>query len=183
MRLRIAEIADVPALQELIARSARALSVGFYSADQAEAAIVHVFGVDSQLLADRTYFLIEEDGEIVACGGWSRRRTLFGGDQAKSGPDPLLDPASEPARIRAFFVDPGRARRGLGRRLLDACTEAARRGGFQALELVSTLPGEPLYRACGFTDVERFVLDLPGGVRVPVIRMRREITAPAAGSS
>src|SRR5262249_48777516 len=149
MRLRAAEFADVPALQALIVRSARALSAGFYTPEQAEASIRYVFGVDSQLLHDHTYFLIEEGGEIVACGGWSRRRTLFGGDQAKSGPDPLLDPATEPARIRAFFVDPGMARRGLGRRLLDACVEAASAAGFRALELVSTLPGEPLYLACG----------------------------------
>ena len=171
MRLRAAAEEDVPALQALIARSARELSVGFYTAEQAEAAIRFVFGVDSQLLADRTYLLIEEKGAIVACGGWSRRRTLFGGDQLKSGPDPLLDPAIEPARIRAFFVEPKRARRGLGRRLL----EEAQAAGFRALELVSTLPGEPLYRACGFTAVERFALDLPGGICVPVVRMRREI--------
>ena len=175
MTLRTAERSDIPVLQDLIACSARALSVGFYTPEQAEAALRCVFGVDTQLLADGTYFLIEEDERIVACGGWSRRRTLFGGDQAKSGPDPLLDPATEPARIRAFFVHPGRARRGLGRRLLETCVEAAHEAGFRTLELVSTLPGEPLYRACGFTDVERFTLDLPGGVRLPVVRMRREI--------
>ena len=175
MRLRAAAEGDVPALQELIARSARELSVGFYTPEQAEAAIRYVFGVDSQLLADQTYLLIEEEGETVACGGWSRRRTLFGGDQAKSGPDPLLDPAAEPARIRAFFVEPRMARRGLGRKLLEVCEEAARAAGFRALELVSTLPGEPRYRACGFTELERFTLELPGGVCVPVVRMRRAI--------
>jgi len=175
MRLRAAAEGDVPALQDLIARSARELSVGFYTPEQAEAAIRYVFGVDSQLLADQTYLLIEEEGEIVACGGWSRRRTLFGGDQAKSGPDPLLDPAAEPARIRAFFVEPRMARRGLGRKLLEVCEEAARAAGFRALELVSTLPGEPLYRACGFAELERFTLELPGGVCVPVVRMRRGI--------
>jgi len=175
MLLRAAAEGDVPALQELIARSARALSVGFYTPEQAEAAVRYVFGVDSQLVADRTYFLIEEEGEIIACGGWSRRRTLFGGDQAKSGPDPLLDPAADPARIRAFFVEPRLARRGLGRKLMQACEEAARAAGFRALELVSTLPGEPLYGACGFTELERFALDLPGGVRVPVVRMGRQL--------
>ena len=175
MHLRVAAREDVAALQELIRRSARELSAGFYTPEQAEAAIQHVFGVDSQLLADGTYFLIEDGGEIVACGGWSRRCTLFGGDQAKWGPDPVLDPATEPARIRAFFVEPTRARRGLGRRLLDVCAEEAQAAGFRALELVSTLPGEPLYRACGFTEVERFALDLPGGICVPVVRMRREI--------
>jgi GNAT superfamily N-acetyltransferase len=173
--LRIAESADVPVLQGLIVRSARALSAGYYTPEQTEAAIRHVFGVDSQLIADRTYFLIERDGEVVACGGWSRRRTLFGGDQAKSAADPLLDPAVEAARIRAFFVDPRMARRGLGRELMTACTEAARSAGFTALELVATLPGEPLYLAAGFAVTERMELDLPPGIRVPVLRMRRAL--------
>lgn len=173
--LRPAQAADIPVLQELIARSGRALSVGYYSAAQAEAITRFVFGVDTQLIEDRTYFVIEHDGRIVACGGWSRRRTLFGGDQTKRGADPLLDPATEPARIRAFFVDPVMARRGLGRLLMNACVGAARRAGFTALELVSTLPGEPLYLACGFAIVERFELDLPGDVRVPVSRMTMTI--------
>jgi len=156
----------------LIARSARGLSVGYYTPAQTEAAIRHVFGVDSQLIADRTYFVIEAHGRIVACGGWSRRRTLFGGDQAKSGDDALLDPDSEPARVRAFFVDPLETRRGLGRRLMNECLVAARAAGFRALELVSTLPGEPLYLASGFRVIERFELTLPGDIRVPVTRMR-----------
>jgi N-acetylglutamate synthase-like GNAT family acetyltransferase len=171
-RLRLAQLDDVAELQALIARSARGLSVGYYTAAQTEAAIRHVFGVDSQLIADRTYLVIEADGRIVACGGWSRRRTLFGGDQAKSGDDPLLDPVSEPARIRAFFVDPLETRRGLGRRLVNECLVAARAAGFRALELVSTLPGEPLYLASGFRVIERFELTLPGDIRVPVTRMR-----------
>src|SRR5690242_20642728 len=117
-RLRLARFDDVADLQGLIARSARGLSVGYYTPAQTDAAVRYVFGVDSQLIADRTYFVVENDGQVVACGGWSRRRPLFGGDQAKSGPDPLLDPATEPARIRAFFVDPPMARRGLGRQLM-----------------------------------------------------------------
>ncbi len=171
-RLRLAQLDDVAELQALIARSARGLSVGYYRPAQTEAAIRHVFGVDSQLIADRTYFLIEADGRIVACGGWSRRRTLFGGDQAKSGDDALLDPVIEPARVRAFFVDPLETRRGLGRRLMNECLVAARAAGFRALELVSTLPGEPLYLASGFRVIERFELTLPGDIRVPVTRMR-----------
>jgi len=171
-RLRLAQLDDVTGLQALIARSARGLSVGYYRPAQTEAAIRHVFGVDSQLIADRTYFLIEADGRIVACGGWSRRRTLFGGDQAKSGDDALLDPVIEPARVRAFFVDPLETRRGLGRRLMNECLVAARAAGFRALELVSTLPGEPLYLASGFRVIERFELTLPGDIRVPVTRMR-----------
>lgn len=171
-RLRLAQLTDVADLQDLIARSARALSVGFYSPAQTEAAVTHVFGVDSQLIADRTYFVIADDAHLVACGGWSRRRTLFGGDQAKSGTDRLLDPATEPARIRAFFVDPQLTRRGLGRQLMSACVGAARAAGFGALELVSTLPGEPLYVATGFSVVERFDLVLPGNILLPVTRMR-----------
>ena len=170
--LRCAQLADIPVLKELIARSGRALSVGYYTAAQAESISTHVFGVDTQLIADETYFVIETSAGIVACGGWSRRRTLFGGDQTKLGDDPLLDPVTEAARIRAFFVDPAMTRRGYGRQLMRACIGAARQAGFTTLQLVSTLPGEPLYRASGFSVVERFELDLPDAVRVPVARMR-----------
>ena len=170
-RVRLAQPKDVADLQDLITRSARGLSVGYYTPAQTEAAVRYVFGVDSQLIADRTYFVIEADAQLVACGGWSRRRTLFGGDQAKSGPDPLLDPATEPARIRAFFVDPRMTRRGLGSQLMSECIGAARAAGFGALELVSTLPGEPLYVATGFSVIERFDLTLPGNIPLPVIKM------------
>jgi GNAT superfamily N-acetyltransferase len=173
--LRHARLADAPALQDLIARSGRELSVPYYTPAQAEAITRHVFGVDTQLIEDRTYFVIEHADAIVACGGWSKRRTLFGGDQVKTGADPLLDPLADPARIRAFFVDPAKARQGLGRRLMQECAERARACGFQALELVSTLPGEPLYLASGFTMCERFELALPGGVHVPVSRMRKQL--------
>lgn len=168
-------------LQALIERSGIALSAGFYTPEQAAAITRHVYGVDTQLIEDGTYFVIEaanagDCAGVAACGGWSFRRTLYGGDKMKSGADPLLDPATEPARIRAFFVDPAYARQGLGRRLLAACIEAARAAGFAEMELVSTLPGEPLYRAEGFDIVEPFALDLPG-VRVPVSLMRRRIAA------
>lgn len=114
------------------------------------------------------------DGPIAA-GGWSARRTLYGGDQAKSADDPRLDPAVDPARIRAFFVDPAWARRGLGRALYATCAAAARRAGFHALELMSTMPGEPLYAALGFHVVERVVQRLPGNVDVELARMRIEM--------
>ena len=169
--LRTAQPSDIPELEALIARSARGLSRGYYTPAQTEAAVKYVFGVDSQLIADRTYFLIE-DGRVVACGGWSRRRTLFGGDRAKVGVDPLLDPATEAARIRAFFVDPQLPRRGFGRQLMRECIDAARAAGFGALELVSTLPGEPFYLATGFSVIERFDLTLPADIRVPVMKMR-----------
>jgi N-acetylglutamate synthase-like GNAT family acetyltransferase len=171
--LRHATLADVPALQRLISRSGRELSLPYYTPVQAEAITRHVFGVDTQLIEDLTYFVIEQDDVITACGGWSKRQTLFGGDQVKTGPDPLLDPSKDPARVRAFFVDPSRARQGLGRRLMQECAEKARASGFKALELVSTLPGEPLYLASGFVVCERFELSLPGGAQVPVSRMHR----------
>ena len=111
---------DIPVLQQLIALSARGLGVGYYTPAQTESAIKYVFGVDTQLLIDGTYFAVEEDGEIIACGGWSKRSTLFGGDQFKTVADPLLDPAKDAARIRAFFVHPDKARLGVGRMLLNA---------------------------------------------------------------
>lgn len=177
--LRRAEAADIAAMEALIARSGIELSAGFYTPEQAQAVTRHVFGVDSQLVADGTYFLIEQDGEIVACGGWSKRNTLFGGDRTKRGADPLLDPATEPARIRAFFVAPHMARRGLGSRLMRHCSEQAALAGFQALELAATMPGVPLYLASGFTVVEEITLDLPGDVTVGLARMRRELPASA----
>jgi GNAT superfamily N-acetyltransferase len=175
MELRNAETSDICALNGLIELSGRALSAGYYSPEQADAITRHVFGVDTQLIHDQTYFIIDGESHIVACGGWSKRRTLFGGDQTKAGPDPLLDPATEPARIRAFFVHPSMARRGLGRQLMAACISAARQAGFSSLELVATLPGEPLYLASGFVVLERFFLDLPGPIQVPVSRMRMAI--------
>jgi GNAT superfamily N-acetyltransferase len=173
--LRLAGTADVPRLEELIARSARELSVGFYTGQQIEAAVAHLFGVDTQLVADGTYYVIERVRMPVACGGWSRRRTLYGADRAKSGADALLEPGAEPARLRAFFVDPQAARQGLGRRLAEECARAAKAAGFGSLELVATLPGVPLYTACGFAAGERFDIALPGGVALPVVRMRRSL--------
>jgi len=173
--VRAARPDDIPAMEALIARSGIALSEGFYTREQAAAVTEHVFGVDTQLVADQTYFLIEQDGKLVACGGWSKRSTLFGADRAKQGPDPLLDPATEAARIRAFFVDPSAARQGLGRLLLRHCTDAAAAGGFRVLELAATMPGVPLYLACGFEVVEPFEITLPGPIQVPLARMRRQL--------
>ena len=157
----------------LIPVSVRGLSRGFYSDAQIESAIRHVFGPDTQLIADRTYFVATAGGMLVGCGGWSRRRTLFGGDQMKTADDPLLDPKAEAARIRAFFVHPDWARRGIGGAILEACTSAARAVGFRRVELVATLPGEPFYRALGFEALERFDAVMPDGLTFPVIRMIR----------
>lgn len=172
---RLAAPEDVPALNALIERSARGLSAGFYTREQTDALVRHVFGVDTQLVADGTYYVIDGPAAPIAAGGWSARRTLYGGDQAKSADDPRLDPAVDAARIRAFFVDPGWARRGLGRALFDTCASAAVRAGFRALELMSTMPGEPLYTALGFEVVERVTQRLPGGVDVELAVMRRAI--------
>ncbi|MFZ6744801.1 GNAT family N-acetyltransferase [Undibacterium sp. JH2W] len=175
LRIRCATEADIASMQALIARSAMQLSAGFYTPEQAQALLVHVFGVDTQLIHDQTYFVIEEQGSLLACGGWSKRKTLFGGDQAKQGVDNLLDPATDAARIRVFFVEPAAARRGLGRLLLEHCINQARAAGFTVLELAATMPGEPLYLACGFAVFERFDLDLPDGVFTPLCRMRKQL--------
>jgi GNAT superfamily N-acetyltransferase len=173
--IRLATPADLPALCELIPLSVRGSSRGFYSAAQIESAIRHIFGPDTQLIADRTYFVATVGGVLVGCGGWSRRRTLFGGDQMKTDDDPLLDPNTEPARIRAFFVHPDWARRGVSGAILYACMSAASAAGFRRAELVATLPGEPLYRAFGFHVIERFEAPMPDGQSLPVVRMIRSL--------
>ena len=184
--IRLATMADVPAIRALIAESARALSAGFYTPQQVESALVHVLGVDTTLVADGTYYVAEApDGTLAAAGGWSRRRLLYGGDQHKgsgvdphapaTGDDAPLDPATEPARIRAFFVHPAWARRGLARRLFAECMAAARREGFRELTLGATLPGVPLYDSLGFTPHETRTLTLPDGVTFEVVRMTRPI--------
>lgn len=173
--LRVATHADVPSIQELIVVSARALSAGFYSPAQTEGAIKHIFGVDTQLVTDGTYYVILSDERIVAAGGWSARQSLYGGDQVKTSADLTIDPAAMPARVRAFFVHPDWARRGLARRIYSACEDAARAHGFRRFELVATLPGAPLYRALGFVDLEHVDVPLPEGLALPCIRMDRPI--------
>ena len=183
-RLRLATPADIPELGRLIEQSVRALSVGYYTGPQIESALRYVFEPAkweeyTQLIADRTYYVIEsEEGELVAAGGWGRRRTLYGGYQMKGADDPLLDPTTEAARIRAFFVHPAWARRGLGRQLYDRCAEDAAMAGFRKLELMATLPGEPLYRALGFAPLERTGVPLPDGEMLPVVHMARTLSAP-----
>lgn len=174
-RLRPARPDDVPALEALIARSGLGLSNGFYTDEQAAAITRHVYGVDSQLIADGTYFVIERAGVPVACGGWSKRATLFGGDQAKAGVDPLLDPVTQAGKIRAFFVDPTCARQGLATMLLAHCERMAVAAGFSELEMAATMPGVPFYRQAGYATVEDFVITV-GGIEVPLARMRRHLT-------
>lgn len=173
--LRLATSNDIAPLNELITLSARVLSKGFYTDAQAEGAIQDIFGVDTQLIEDRTYFVVEAGPVLVGCGGWSRRKTLYGGDQMKAGPDPLLDPATEPARIRAFFVHPQWARKGIGGRIMEASEAAAREAGFNALELGATLPGVPLYLAYGFEERSRTEVPLSNGALLTVVKMRKTL--------
>ena len=174
--IRTATLEDVPALQVLIPLSARNLRSG-YSSEQVEAALGHALGVDTQLIKDGTYFVVEAGSVLVGCGGWSRRRTLYGSDHvhAAAKDNSWLDPHTEPARIRAFFIHPEWARQGIGSLILRTCETEASRQGFARLELASTLPGEPLYRAHGYEEVDRFNVPLPGGKGLPVIRMRKAI--------
>jgi GNAT superfamily N-acetyltransferase len=171
--IRLAVPQEIPALSDLIASSARVLSRGYYTETETESAIRHVFGVDSVLIADGTYFVAELDGALAGCGGWSRRRTLYGGDQRPVGGQDLLDPARDPARIRAFFVDPTAARRGVGRRLFNQCARGAAASGFKSLELMATLPGVPFYAALSFDRFEEVTDILPDGTPLRFVRMRR----------
>ena len=173
--VRAARMADLARLRALIEQSVRGLSLDFYDATQIESALRFVFGPDTQLIADRSYYVVEHGTTLAAAGGWSRRLTLYGGDQMKAVDDRLLDSGTEPARIRAFFVHPSYARRGLGRLIFERCAQDAFAAGFRVMELVATLPGEPLYRALGFVEVERTTTCLPDGVSLPLVRMRRTL--------
>ncbi|HVI31366.1 GNAT family N-acetyltransferase [Phenylobacterium sp.] len=172
--LRTATGADAAALRGLMDRSIRRLLEPFLSPEAVEASF-EVMGLDTQLLADATYYVVELDGRLAASGGWSRRATLFGGDHTSGRSAALLDPALEPARVRAMYTDPDFARRGLGRMILDACEAAARAEGFRAAELAATLGGLPLYRACGYREVEPFEVETSSGVRVPLVRMAKDL--------
>lgn len=172
---RLANFEDVPVLQELIALSARGLSIGYYTQAETEGAIKYIFGVDSQLIEDGTYYVGESTGMIVACGGWSHRNTLFGGDQHKDRTDPLLNPATDAARIRAFFVHPDWARKGIGRILINICETAAHQYGFTKIEIGSTLPGVPLYEAMGYHAAKKIKVALPDGGVFMVVNMNKDL--------
>lgn len=175
LRIRTALPADVGALEALIRESVLGLSGGDYSPVELASALAHVFGIDTRLIEDGTYLVVEDRGNPVACGGWSRRRTLFGGDRYADRSDDRLDSATEPARIRAFFVHPDWARKGVGRMLLKECERAAAASGFRRLELMATLTGIAFYEREGFSLEERHELELPDGVRFPLARMTREL--------
>jgi GNAT superfamily N-acetyltransferase len=174
-RIRAATTADIPALSALIDLSVRTLQTNEYSPDQITGALAAVFGVDTQLIADQTYFAVETpEGELVACGGWSKRKTLFGGDQAAGRAPDLLNPATDAAKIRAFFVHPVWVRRGIGTLLLDHCESAAIAQGFTRFEMGATLTGVPLYRVRGYADLEPVEVPLPNGTFLPIVRMGKE---------
>jgi GNAT superfamily N-acetyltransferase len=171
---RLATPDDMPALQRLMTDSIRALLPAFLSPEKVEASFA-VMGVDSQLIEDGTYFIVEEDGVLAGCGGWSRRATLFGHNHTAGRDARLLDPASDAARIRAMYTAPDFARRGVGRRILELCEASARADGFTRAELGATKGGEPLYRACGYREIERLEVPTPGGVTVPITRMGKPL--------
>jgi GNAT superfamily N-acetyltransferase len=178
LALRKATNADIPDLKGLIARSARGLSAGDYRPQQIEGALRGAFGVDSQLLADGTYFVAEDAGQLVGCGGWSFRSTLFGGD-ARAGRDfSILDPKTQAAKIRAFFVDPAHARRGIGSLLLNHCERQARAHGYASVELMATLPGVKLYAARGYIGGPIVRFDVGSGETIEFIPMRKPLLAP-----
>ncbi len=176
MALRLAKATDAPCLKTLM-DAAIAELLKPYLPPQGVRASFDIMGLDTQLIADGCYFAVEASGEIVGCGGWSRRATLFGGDHSGGRDAALLDPASEPARVRAMYTHPSHVRRGIGRMILAACEAAAAAEGFSACELAATLAGEPLYRACGYEQVERFTAPTSLGVDVPLVRMRKRLSA------
>lgn len=181
-QLRPANLADEARLRDLIARSIRALGAADYSQDQIEGALRGAFGVDTALIRDGTYFVAETDtGELVACGGWSRRRTLFGSDARNGRDQSLLDPRVDAARIRAFFVDPQHARRGLGRSILERSESEARAAGFTRFELMATLPGLRLYEKFGYQVGEGVNHPLPGaaGLTIRFVPMTKEFGGSA----
>jgi N-acetylglutamate synthase-like GNAT family acetyltransferase len=174
-KIRLATPEDTPQLKALIEDSVRGLQARDYSPTQLESALETVYGVDTQLIADGTYFAVESAGTIVGCGGWSKRKTLFGGDVWPGREDTLLNPASDAAKIRAFFVHPDWARRGVGTIILDACEAAAKQAGFHRLEMGATLSGIPFYREKGYTAVKELSVPLKNGEELPIVQMEKAV--------
>ena len=180
IRIRQAASADIPALRELIDASVRGLQARDYTPAQIESALKSDYGVDSQLIADGTYFVAaikssEKDNSVIAgCGGWSKRKTLYGGDRWTRREDALLDPARDAAKIRAFFIHPAWARRGIGGMILETCESAARLAGFSRFEMGATLTGVPFYRAKGYIELEHIEVPLADGLSLPIVRMAKQ---------
>lgn len=181
IRIRQAVPADIPDLRELIDTSVRGLQARDYTPAQIENALETVYGVDSQLITDGTYFAAEakspegNDAVIVGCGGWSKRKTLYGGDHCTGRQDALLDPLRDAAKIRAFFIHPAWARRGIGSMILENCESAARFAGFTRFEMGATLTGVPFYRAKGYVELEHLDVPLADGLSLPIVRMAKQV--------
>jgi GNAT superfamily N-acetyltransferase len=173
--LRRAVESDASALKDLIEVSVRELQAPYYSTEQIDAALGPVFGVDRQLIRDGTYFLAERSGVIVGCGGWSKRSSRFGGDDGRDSEDALLDPSKDAARIRAFFVQPAYARQGIGHSIMVACESAIAEAGFDTIEIVATLAGEPLYASFNYAVIKRYDIGLKGGLGLPAVQMAKKI--------
>lgn len=172
--LRLATLDDVPALKQLMDRSVRALLAPYLPPEAVEASF-DIMGLDTQLIRDGAYVVIEEHSLIRGCGGWSNRATLFGGDHSGGREPAVLDPITEPARIRAMYTDPCHTRRGIGRMVIGACEASAAKAGFRRAQLAATLAGEPLYRVCGYQVVERFSSPTRSGIDIPLLRMEKAI--------
>ncbi len=171
--VRIAEERDIPAIRTLMDRAIRELMRGFLAPEEIEASF-EIMGLDTQLITDGTYFVIEAGGRLVGCGGWSARATLYGGDHTEGRSDAMLDPARDAARVRAMYTHPDFKRRGVGRLVLELCEKAARAEGFRRAELMATMAGEPLYRACGYVPIEKAAY-AENGVTVPLLKMGKAL--------
>ena len=177
LTIRPARMDETDLLTALIERSVRILQADDYTPEQLDGALGSVFGVDRQLILDQSYFVVELENEVVACGGWSRRKTLFGADAIHDRNDEELTPGVDAAKVRAFFVDPAHARKGIGARLLEACEQAAVGFGFTHAELGATLTGIPLYSRYGYVAVQRYEAPLPNGLGLPIVRMIKRLAA------
>lgn len=190
IEIREAVADDIPVLRELIELSVRVLQAQDYTSNQLEKALATVYGVDTQLIADCTYYVAEVNADdtqlqkvarsgarqlIVGCGGWSKRKTLYGGDRWTKRDDDLLDPHRDAAKIRAFFVHPDWTRRGIGSRILQVCEQAAIAAGFSSLEMGATLTGVPLYKAHGYVELQKVEVPLPEGEALPIVVMRKTL--------
>ena len=171
---RLARIADLSALRDLMNAAISELQKPYLDERQIASSRT-IMGLDTQLVEDGTYFIVEIHGKLAGCGGWSRRATLYGGDQSPGRSAALLDPKRDAARVRAMYTHPDHVRKGVGRTILSLCEAAARDEGFNRIELMATMAGEPLYRACGYEAIERLV-DERGGASVPLLRMRKSLS-------
>jgi GNAT superfamily N-acetyltransferase len=173
-RARVATRADIPRIRPLMDRAIRELLKPYLPPEGVEGSF-EIMGLDTQLIDDASYFAIDDGAKLVGCGGWSARTTLFGGDHSAGRSAAMLDPAKDAARVRAMYTDPDYTRRGIGRAILAACEGAARGAGYKRAELMATMAGEPLYRACGYEVIEPASSTTSTGVRIPLLRMGKAL--------